>query len=57
MTQEGVVAPHFEDEVLAASCLTHDGVVRHEPTAQALHLLALENAPATNMAAPNEGVS
>ncbi|WP_247048557.1 Re/Si-specific NAD(P)(+) transhydrogenase subunit alpha [Arthrobacter rhizosphaerae] len=57
MTQEGVVAPHFEDEVLAASCLTHDGVVQHEPTAQALHLLAMENASAPNMAAPNEGVS
>ena len=57
MTKEGVVAPHFEDEVLAASCLTHDGVVQHEPTAQALHLLAMENASAPNMAAPNEGVS
>ncbi|WP_461164235.1 Re/Si-specific NAD(P)(+) transhydrogenase subunit alpha [Arthrobacter sp. R4-81] len=53
MTKDGVVAPHFEDEVLAASCLTHDGVVRHEPTAQALHLLALESAPAPNVPSPN----
>ena len=26
----------FDDEVVAGSCLTHDGEVRHEPTAAAL---------------------
>jgi NAD(P) transhydrogenase subunit alpha len=38
MTRDGIVAPDFEDEVQAGACLTHDGVVRHEPTAQALSL-------------------
>ncbi|MFP5334134.1 MAG: Re/Si-specific NAD(P)(+) transhydrogenase subunit alpha [Actinomycetes bacterium] len=32
MTKDGVVAPDFEDEVVAGTCLTHDGQVRHEPT-------------------------
>jgi NAD(P) transhydrogenase subunit alpha len=25
-------APDFDDEIVAGSCVTHDGVVRHEPT-------------------------
>lgn len=29
-------APDFEDEIVAGSCVTHDGVVRHEPTRNAL---------------------
>ena len=36
MTTEGTVAPDFDDEVVAGACLTHDGAVRHEPTAAAL---------------------
>jgi len=36
MTKEGVVAPDFDDEVVAGACLTHDGVVRHQPTAALL---------------------
>jgi NAD(P) transhydrogenase subunit alpha len=32
MTDEGVVAPDFDDEVVAGACLTHAGEVRHEPT-------------------------
>ena len=32
----GVFAPDFEDEIVAGSCVTHDGAVRHEPTRNAL---------------------
>ncbi|BCW38249.1 NAD(P) transhydrogenase subunit alpha [Arthrobacter sp. StoSoilA2] len=45
MTREGVVAPDFEDEVVAGTCLTHDGEVRHGPTAEALAALAGETGP------------
>ena len=36
MTVEGALTPDFDDEVVASSCLTHGGAVRHEPTAAAL---------------------
>lgn len=36
MTREGALVPDFDDEVVAGACLTHDGVVRHEPTAAAI---------------------
>jgi len=36
MTVEGTLTPDFDDEVVASSCLTHGGEVRHEPTAAAL---------------------
>jgi NAD(P) transhydrogenase subunit alpha len=36
MTKDGVIAPDFEDEVIAGACLTYEGGVRHEPTAAAL---------------------
>ena len=36
MTTDGRVAPDFSDEVIAGACLTHDGEVRHAPTAEAL---------------------
>lgn len=36
MTVDGALTPDFDDEVVAGACLTHDGVVRHEPTAQAV---------------------
>ena len=29
-------APDFEDEIVAGSCVTHDGAIRHEPTRTAL---------------------
>jgi len=29
-------APDFEDEIVAGSCVTHDGAVLHEPTRTAL---------------------
>lgn len=32
MTVDGDFAPDFEDEIVAKSCVTHDGAVRHEPT-------------------------
>lgn len=37
MTIDGQVVPDFDDEVVAGACLTHDGVVRHAPTAEALN--------------------
>jgi NAD(P) transhydrogenase subunit alpha len=43
MTAEGVLAPDFDDEIVAGCCVTHDALVRHAPTAQLL--------------APQEGVS
>jgi NAD(P) transhydrogenase subunit alpha len=36
MTRDGIVAPDFGDDVIAGACLTHDGGVRHQPTAEAL---------------------
>jgi NAD(P) transhydrogenase subunit alpha len=36
MTRDGALVPDFDDEVVAGACLTHDGAVRHEPTAAAL---------------------
>jgi H+-translocating NAD(P) transhydrogenase subunit alpha len=33
---EGAFAPDFEDEIVAGSCVTHAGEVRHEPTRNAL---------------------
>jgi NAD(P) transhydrogenase subunit alpha len=36
MIRDGVVAPDFDDDVVAGACLTHDGAVRHLPTAEAL---------------------
>ncbi|MCU1443261.1 MAG: transhydrogenase subunit alpha [Cryobacterium sp.] len=36
MVSDGRVVPDFADEVIAGACLTHDGVVRHGPTAEAL---------------------
>lgn len=32
MTREGAFAPDFEDEIVAGSCVTHDGNIWHEPT-------------------------
>jgi NAD(P) transhydrogenase subunit alpha len=36
MITGGEVVPDFTDEVVAGACLTHDGQVRHAPTAEAL---------------------
>ena len=36
MTREGAFDPDFGDEIVAGSCVTHGGEVRHEPTRQAL---------------------
>lgn len=37
-TEEGAAlfAPDFEDEIVAGSCVTHDGTIRHEPTRAAI---------------------
>ena len=34
--KDGTVVPDFDDDVLAGACLTHDGAVRHQPTAELL---------------------
>jgi NAD(P) transhydrogenase subunit alpha len=34
--ESGVFAPDFDDEIVAGSCVTHDGEIRHEPTRAAL---------------------
>ncbi|WP_332762431.1 Re/Si-specific NAD(P)(+) transhydrogenase subunit alpha [Pseudarthrobacter sp.] len=39
MVRDGTVAPDFDDDVIAGACLTHDGEVRHLPTAEALAAL------------------
>jgi NAD(P) transhydrogenase subunit alpha len=36
ITHDKKISPDFDDEVVAGACLTHDGVVRHEPTAESL---------------------
>lgn len=36
MTEDGQVTPDFDDEVVAGACLTHDGEIRHAPTAELL---------------------
>lgn len=36
MTADGTVAPDFDDDVIGGACLTRDGRVVHEPTANAL---------------------
>jgi NAD(P) transhydrogenase subunit alpha len=36
MIAEGELALDFDDEIIAGACLTHDGTVRHAPTAEAL---------------------
>jgi H+-translocating NAD(P) transhydrogenase subunit alpha len=36
MTRDGAYAPDFDDEIVAGSCVTHAGAVRHEPTRIAL---------------------
>jgi H+-translocating NAD(P) transhydrogenase subunit alpha len=48
MTSDGDFAPDFDDEVVAGSCVTHDGQIRHEPTRSALE------GPAQPDAAPGE---
>jgi H+-translocating NAD(P) transhydrogenase subunit alpha len=55
MVAEGQVVPDFGDEVVAGACLTHDGEVRHGPTAAALAALAAQTAESVGSA--NEGVS
>ncbi len=36
MSDAGVVAPDFDDEIVAGCCVTHGGQVRHAPTAELL---------------------
>jgi NAD(P) transhydrogenase subunit alpha len=36
LVADGKLALDFDDEVIAGACLTHEGVVRHGPTAEAL---------------------
>lgn len=52
MTHDGIMAPDWDDEVVAGTCLTHDGEVRHAPTAEAIAALA-----GASSGTDNEGVS
>jgi H+-translocating NAD(P) transhydrogenase subunit alpha len=36
MTSETGFTPDFDDEIVAGSCVTHGGAIRHEPTRQLL---------------------
>jgi NAD(P) transhydrogenase subunit alpha len=45
-------APDFEDEIVAGSCVTHDGRIRHEPTREAIEGPA--TAPVAEPDAPAE---
>jgi len=36
MTHDGVFSPDFDDEIVSATCVTHEGEVRHAPTAELL---------------------
>lgn len=36
MTSDEAFAPDFEDEIVAGSCVTHGGEIRHEPTRTAI---------------------
>lgn len=44
MSHDGSVEPDFGDVVVLDACLTHDGVVRHPATAEALEALDAEGA-------------
>ena len=46
MTSEGQVVPDFGDEVVAGTCLTHDGSVQHAQTAELLGLAPAAAPPA-----------
>ena len=48
VVRDGTLALDFTDEVVSGTCLTHDGEVRHPPTADALAALR---------ASDNEGVA
>jgi NAD(P) transhydrogenase subunit alpha len=52
MAAEGQVVPDFGDEVVAGACLTYDGEVRHEPTAEALATLASATAGPEGLGGP-----
>jgi len=49
VVRDGALTLDFGDEVVAGTCLTHDGEVRHAPTAQAL--------AAAHQQPDNEGVA
>ena len=36
MTGDDGFAPDFDDEIVAGTCVTHDGVVSHAPTRELL---------------------
>ena len=36
MVKDGVLAPDFDDEIVAGCAVTHAGAIRHEPTRSAV---------------------
>jgi H+-translocating NAD(P) transhydrogenase subunit alpha len=55
MAADGQVVPDLDDEVVAGACLTHEGTVRHEPTAQLLGDPAPAAGPAPAGSGPAAG--
>lgn len=51
----GTLTLDFDDEVVAGACLTHDGVVRHQPTAELLAARARSAAEPATASARQEG--
>lgn len=51
----GTLNLDFDDEVVAGACLTHDGVVRHQPTAELLAAMARSAAEPAAAPARQEG--
>ncbi len=45
LISDGELAPRWDDEIVAASCLTRDGVVVHEPTRALVEELAARGRP------------
>ncbi|GLI27294.1 putative NAD(P) transhydrogenase, alpha1 subunit PntAA [Agromyces rhizosphaerae] len=54
LVDEGNLAPDFDDEVVAGSCLTHAGEVRHAPTAEALAAAGMAPPEASDRPEPTE---
>jgi NAD(P) transhydrogenase subunit alpha len=40
LTKEGALSLDFDDEIVAGCCVTHAGEIRHEPTRQAVEVVA-----------------
>jgi NAD(P) transhydrogenase subunit alpha len=53
LVKDGALAPDFDDEIVAGTCVVRAGTVVHAPTAEALGLTVAEPAPAPEAVAPD----